>query len=245
MNKKVLASFLIAGMVLSTNVSLAASNFQTSPNTPQYMPQYTQSYTPTTYVPPLQGNVTMIPAGTCFQAVTTMELSSATMSLGQGVSVVLGNNFYYGGKLVAPAGSQVNGNVIDVRKGNRAGINGQIKVRFTNIYTPQGQMIPISGMIKTSDGKGTLYAATAKDTTKDYAKDLAIGAAGGALMGTIMGPLSGGQVGKGAALGTAVGAGLGLGKSLIDKGVDVVIPPNSNIDIIIDQPITVSSSPKY
>lgn len=261
MSKKTLASFLIAGTFLSINVSLAAGNYSVQPNVPQYGQQYGQqyaqqyvpqnvqqygnSYKPQTYVSPLKGHVFMVPAGASIPAVTTCELSSATMTLGQGVSVALGNDFFYNGQIVAPAGSQVNGNIILLRKGGLAGKNGQLKVRFTNILTPYGQMIPISGTIKTDDGTGILYAATGKDTTKAYAKDLALGAAGGALMGTIMGPLSGGKVGRGAALGTAVGAGLGLGKSVIDKGIDVNIPPNSRIDITIDQPITVNTSPQY
>lgn len=255
MSKKALASFIIAGTFLSMNASLAISksNYTVQPNVPQYgqygqqqyAPQYEQSYSPQTYVPPLKGHVFMVPAGAAIPAVTTCELSSATMTIGQGVSVALGNDYYYNGQLVAPAGSQVNGNIILLRKGGMAGKNGQLKVKFTNIQTPYGQMIPISGTIKTDDGTGILYAATAKDTTKAYAKDIAIGSVAGALMGTIMGPISGGQVGRGAALGTAVGAIGGLGKSAIDKGIDVVIPPNSRIDIAIDQPITVNSSPQY
>lgn len=257
MSKKALASFLIAGTFLSMNASFAAGNYKVQQNVPQYgqsyapqynqqyAPQYGQSYAPQTYVPPLKGHVFMVPAGASIPAVTTSEINSATMTVGQGVSVALGNDFCYNGQIVAPAGSQVNGNIILLRKGGVAGKNGQLKIKFTNILTPYGQMIPISGTIKTDDGTGILYAATAKDTTKAYAKDIVIGSAAGALLGTIMGPISGGQVGKGAALGTAVGAIGGLGKSVIDKGINVVIPPNSSIDIAIDQPITVNSSPQY
>lgn len=245
MNKKALVSLFVAGMMLSAEISFAASNYSVQPAAMQYAPQYNTTYAPTTYVPPLQGNVTMVPAGTTFQAVTTFAISSENMTLGQNISVALANNFCYNGKVIAPAGSQVNGNIILLRKGGRAGKNGQLKVRFTNIMTPYGQMIPISGVIKTDDGQGILYAGTAKDTTKEYAKDIGIGAAGGAVLGTIMGPLSGGNVGKGAVYGTAVGAGAGLAKSLWDKGVDVVIPANSQIDISIDQPITVNSTQKY
>lgn len=255
MNKKGLLSLLVVSSLINTNISFAAANYATQQNTPQYQQypqynsyntqQYGSSYGSKGYVAPLQGHVFMIPAGTNIPTVTTFELSSANLTLGQSVCLALGNDFYYNGKLVAPAGSQVNGNVLMVKKGGHAGKNGQLQIRFTNILTPYGQMIPISGKIKTDDGKGILYAATAKDTTKDYAKDVAIGAAGGALMGTIMGPISGGKVGRGAALGTAVGAIGGLGKSLYDKGVDVVIPANSQIDIIVDQPITVNSNQQY
>ena len=247
MNRKAIASALLISTLLSANVSFAASNYYVQQNTPSYnyTPQYGQTYRPQTSVQPLKGHIFMVPAGTIISAVTTNNLSSATMSLGQSVSVALASDFFYNGKMVAPAGSQVNGNVILIRKGGHAGKNGQLKIRFTGIMTPYGQMIPISGMIKTTDGSGTLCAATAKDTAKDYAKDATIGAAGGALMGTVMGALSQGKVGRGAALGTAVGAGLGLGKSVIDKGVDVNIPANSQLDIAIDQPITVNSTPQY
>ena len=80
------------------------------------------------------------------------------------------------------------------------------------------------------------------DVAKEYTKDLAVGSAAGALSGLVFGALAGGNIGRGVALGTAVGAGGGLVKSAIDKGNNVVIPPNSNIELMLTQPITVSSS---
>ena len=71
---------------------------------------------------------------------------------------------------------------------------------------------------------------------------MTIGSAAGAVVGLTMGALSGGSVGKGAIYGTAVGAGAGLAKSLWDKGTEVVIPPNSTVELTIDQPITVHAA---
>ncbi len=238
MDKKSLASLLLIGSMLSSNIAYSAANYSAQSNQPS-------GYQTSTQLPPLRGSVTMVPARTTFQALTTMELSSATLTLGQSVTVALGSDFYYNNTLIAPAGSQVSGNVVDLRKGGHAGKNGQLKIRFTNIITPYGQMIPISAVIKTDDGSGTLYAATAKDTGVEYAKDLGIGAGAGAVLGTAMGAMAGGSVGRGAIYGTALGAGLGLGKSLWDKGQDVTIPANSRIELQTDQPITVSSSSKY
>ena len=68
------------------------------------------------------------------------------------------------------------------------------------------------------------------------------GVAAGAISGLVFGALAGGNVGKGTALGTAVGAGGGLAKSAWDKGNDVEIPANATIDLMLTQPITVSSS---
>lgn len=235
--------------------AICASNFsvttQAAPQT-AYQNQYaSQQYTQVPYQPqqqttsankPLQGYVISVPAGVNIPVTTTFELSSSTLTLGQSVSMVLTNGFYYNNVCIAPAGSTVTGNVIYVRKGGHAGKNGQLQLRFTQINTPYGSIIPISAMIKTTDGTGLLKAGTASDTAKDYAKDLAIGSGAGAVLGLTMGALSGGSVGKGAVYGTAVGAGAGLVKSLWDKGIDVTIPANSGLELTIDQPITVQAS---
>ena len=193
----------------------------------------------------LQGKVVMVPSGTSIPAMTTIQLSSSQLTLGQGVSFSLPQNFYYNNTLIAPSGSTVNGTVIQVKKAGRAGINGQLMVKFTNILTPFGQMIPISGKIQTEDGTGLLVGGTKTDTAKAYAKDIVVGTAVGAVGGTIMGPLSGGKVGKGAAMGTAVGAVAGLGKSIWDKGADVEITPGTQFNILLDQPATVNPLPQY
>ncbi len=228
--------------------TLAASNFSvtsTAPVTPAVNTQ-TQQFQQVPYTPtakePLKGSIVVVPAGTSVNITTTAILSSSTASLGQAVNAVLANNFYYNNILVAPAGSTLQGNVTLAKKGNHAGINGQLQVRFTQIVTPYGNIIPISAMIKTTDGTGILVAGTAKDSAKGYAKDLGVGAGAGALAGLVGGAISGGSVGQGAAIGTAIGGGIGLAKSLWTKGTDVEIPANSTIEITIDQPITVNSA---
>lgn len=194
---------------------------------------------------PLQGKVVVVPAGVMIPATATMDISSENLMLGQNVCIALSNNFYYNNTLVAPLGSSVNGTVIQVKKAGRAGINGQIMVKFTNLVTPYGQMIPISGKVMTDDGTGLIKGGTAMDTTKAYAKDLMIGTAAGALAGTIFGPISGGKVGKGAALGSAVGAAGGIAKSVWDKGEPATIPAGTVINIVVDQPITFNPQQGY
>jgi uncharacterized membrane protein len=103
-------------------------------------------------------------------------------------------------------------------------------------------MIPLSASIQTDDGTGILKAGTVKDVTKDYAKDATVGAAAGAVLGTAMGALAGGSVGRGAIYGTAVGGGIGLAKNVFERGGNVEIPQNAQINIVLDQPVTVSSN---
>lgn len=233
---------LVVNMFMG-NIALANTNYNYNPaqaqqsyNTPYYQQplQYPSNNT-------LQGNVVMVPAGSTVKAMLTAPLSSEYSTAGQTVSLALNNDFYYDDKLIAPAGSTVYGTVIEATRAKRAGINGKLCVRFTQIFTPYGTQIPISAVIRTDDSTGVLVGGTKLDSTKEYAKDLAAGSAAGALSGLVFGALSGGEVGKGAALGTAVGAGGGLVKSLWDKGADVEIPVNATIDIMLTQPITVSS----
>ncbi len=53
--------------------------------------------------------------------------------------------------------------------GNR---NGQIKVIFNNLRTPQGYNIAINAVFKTDDNSGILKGGTKLDSTKDYAKKI-------------------------------------------------------------------------
>ena len=242
MERKV-SAIVLALCVCSMNTAMASSNFSYQQSQPaQLNNSYVQQPLKYQQNQPLQGSVVMVPAGTSLPALLTTPLSSAGVVAGQPVSMVLNSDFYYNNKLIANAGSTISGTVIEASKAKRGGINGKLCIRFTQIYTPYGTQIPISAVIKTDDNSGVLVGGTKMDVTKEYAKDVAVGSATGALTGLVFGALAGGDVGRGAALGTAVGAGGGLVKSAWDKGNDVEIPANASIDLILTQPITVSSS---
>ena len=235
--------FFLIACLASVGTVFANTNFTYEQNVqPVSNAQYFQNPLQYPQNNTLQGNVVMVPAGATVKAMLTSPLSSQYTLPGQTVSMALNSDFYYGGQLIAPAGSTVYGTVIEASKAKRGSINGKLCVRFTQIYTPYGMQIPISAVIKTNDSSGVLVGGTKMDVTKEYTKDLAVGTATGALSGLVFGALAGGDVGRGAALGTAVGAGGGLVKSVWDKGNDVEIPANALIDLMLTQPITVSTS---
>ena len=246
MDKKLLAAIIMVNM-FATNAVIAASNYKYEPAKVQ--PVYNQQAQSQAQYPQnntLKGSVIMVPAGTNVSAMLTAPLSSEYTTVGQSVSLILGSDFNYGGKLIAPAGSTVNGTVIEASKAKHGSMNGKLCVRFTQINTPYGTQIPINAVIKTEDGSGVLVGGTKMDVAKEYTKDLAVGSAAGALSGLVFGALAGGdKLGRGVALGTAVGAGGGLVKSVWDKGNDVEIPANSTIEIEFTQPVTASSANYY
>ena len=270
-------SILLAAVLFGANMSIAASNFNYTEQPPVYQqqqynpaPQFgapsnnfqRQNYNkPVNTNTTLKGHIVTVPAGQNIPVITTMALSSENLTLGQNVTVALNSDFYYNGSLIAPAGSSITGQVLEVSKAKRGSMNGKLMIRFTHlevskakrgsmngklmirftqITTPYGTQIPISAVIKTDDGTGVLVGGTKLDVAKDYGKDLAVGSAAGATAGLVMSAISGGNIGKGAALGTAVGAGGGLVKSIWDKGDNVEIPANAGISLTLTQAITVN-----
>lgn len=240
MSKKLI--IVLAAFLCMAGVTYSSENYNYTENsqTPIYQPSNYVSEQQTTSNGTLMGSVVTVPAGQSLQAVVTTPLSSASLTLGQNVSLALGSDFYYNNNLIAPAGSSITGSVVEVSKAKHGSMNGKLSVRFTQIVTPYGIQIPISAVIKTTDESGVLVGGTKMDVVKEYTKDLAIGSAAGAVSGVVFGALAGGNIGRGAALGTAVGAGGGLVKSVWDKGDDVEIPASSQIELTLTQPITVN-----
>lgn len=244
MKRNIIIGILNVNLIF-LNSAFAVSNYTFEQNNivqPTYSGQYYQQPLQYPRNNTLQGNVVMVPAGETVKGVLTSPISSEYTTTGQTVSLALNSDFYYADRVIAPAGSTIYGTVIESSRAKRGSINGKLCIRFTQIYTPYGTQIPISAVIKTDDLSGVLVGGTKLDVTKEYAKDLAAGSAAGALSGLVFGALAGGDVGRGAALGTAVGAGSGLVKSVWDKGANVEIPANATIDIMLTQPITVSTS---
>jgi hypothetical protein len=253
MNKKLTKnlSLLLLATAAGANLSFAAGNYQYQNNYVAPQPQYQQNYypqnrqnysqqgsAPTT----LKGRVVTVPAGATLSSVVTTPISSEFLVLGQPVNVTLGSDFYYNSSMIAPAGSTVCGTVTQVTKAKHGSMNGSLKLRFTEIVTPYGARVPISAVIKTDDGTGLLKGGTKADVAKAYAKDIGIGAGAGALTGLVAAAISGGAEGKGTAIMTGIGMAGGLAKSVYDKGLDVIIPSNSTVELFIDQPITVNPS---
>ncbi len=248
MSKNILLSMIT--LALTGSMAVAAQNYSYTqePTKQTFQPTYYQEEVQKTEDGTLKGRIVTVPAGGSFRSVVTTPLNSANLTLGQNVTLALGTDFYYDGNLIAPAGSSVNGTVLEVAKARHGNLNGKLLVRFTQIVTPYGIQIPISAVIKTEDGTGVLVGGTKMDVAKEYTKDVAVGAGAGALSGLVFGAIAGGDAGKATAIGAGIGAGGGIVKSIWDKGEDVVIPASSSIELLLTQPITISptiNNPNY
>lgn len=191
-----------------------------------------------------QGRVIYVPAKTVFSATVSQAVSSENARVGDSISLYLPSDFYYNNELIAPAGSRIQGTVLKVGRGTYGNKNGKLQIRFTQMVTPNGQQIPMTARIETADGTGILKAGTIKDSGATYARNVVAGAAAGALMGLISGAIYGG-VGKGTVAGTASGGAMGLVGAVMEKGGNVEIPQGAQINIVLDQPLTLAPNNSY
>lgn len=249
---KSLTAQCLASLVLASAISpVLAQNYNyIKPAAPKSNTNYgysTQSYQNGYNLPPLQGRVTTVPAGSVINGVApTTTISTEYMTAGDPVTFTLNQPYYYNGIAVLPAGTSIQGNAVIAQKAGFAGQYGKLKIMFNNANLPNGQRIPISGKLLTNDRSGILTGGTGMDRAAGVAKNTAVGAGAGALLGLIGSAVSGGKKGKGTAIMTGIGGGLGIGKSLIDKGNNIYLEAGQPVDIIIDQPLTVGGSqPAY
>ncbi len=184
---------------------------------------------------PLKGRVVIAPAGSNFEARISTPLSSGLNNIGDVITATVTTPLIVGNDIVVPAGSQLIGQVSNAISARRfmAGSGGELDIRFTSIQLPNGQRLPLSATVDTTQFK--LNAETGGSRTAKTVGKTAVGAGIGALSGLVGAAISGGDKSKGAALGTAIGGGLGLGKALVDKGREIEIPAGSALPVRLDQ----------
>lgn len=86
--------FILTAMILSAGITYAGQNFNVQQNAE--VPLYQDKYYPTQTVKgnqTLKGSVVTVPAGQNMPVVVTTPISSATMTIGQNVTVALGSDF--------------------------------------------------------------------------------------------------------------------------------------------------------
>ena len=238
-NLKTVTAILIASAIYSTYVTPVLAQGSYDYGQPKYTPN--QNYVPANYnLPTLQGKVVTIPAHTTIPATVQTDINSGYITVGDSVSVSLASNFYNNGSVVFPAGSIIHGNAVIAERAGMTGKHGKLKIHFTSVTTPNGQRYPMSGKLATQDGTGLLVGGTNTQRTVHVVKEAAKGSAIGAIFGTIIGAITG-KTGKGAWAGTAVGGGVAATKSLVDKGNEAILPSGSTVEIMLDQPLTVSA----
>lgn len=192
--------------------------------------------------PTLQGRVTIVPAQTKFTGTVTQAISSEINRVGDSVTLLVNQPLVsQDNVVVVPWQSRIVGKITEITASGMTGKSAKMRISFSEIITPDNRRLPIVGSIATDDG--TLQGGSTKGRVLKALGTTAAGAGLGAALGTAMGPLSGGGAGKGAIYGTILGSGVGAIAAGIQKGAAVVLTPQEQVEIKLDQSLTAEVGP--
>jgi hypothetical protein len=88
------------------------------------------------------------PAGSLAHAVLLTPLSSATAQKGSDVDAELSQPIIDQAHLILPAGTHIQGVVLQVRRARKLHRNGQLRIAFRNIVLPDGAVRPVDAKIQ-------------------------------------------------------------------------------------------------
>jgi hypothetical protein len=169
--------------------------------------------------PPTAPQQTQVPAGTVLLVRMVDGLDTSSAYTGQLFSATLSTNIAANGYVVANAGTTVYGQVVQANSAGRATGSSQLKLQLTQIVI-NGNAIPIMTDVFDSQ-KG-----------KSSSKRSAFRLLGGAGLGAAIGAIAG-NAGMGAAIGAVAG---GVG-SVVQKGDQVQIPSEAQLEFTLTQPV--------
>jgi len=175
--------------------------------------------------PPPPQKVT-IPSGTALAVRLIDPIDSEKNQVGDPFHATLNSPVTVAGDVVVPAGSNVQGHLVDVKSAGK--FAGQSIVVL--------QLDSISSGGKRYNIQTDQYKKQGSSRGKNTAEKVGVGAGIGAIIGAIAGG------GKGAAIGAAAGGGLGGGVQAATKGQQIKLPSETILSFTLQAPVTVVAS---
>jgi hypothetical protein len=166
-----------------------------------------------------------VPAGTPLEIVLETSVSSATSHVEDAVRGHVAKAVDISGMTTIPAGSVVQGTVLEANPAARVKGRASIALRFNRVIVANTPYTIRTARI----------AREAAATKGEDAKKVGIGAGAGAIIGAI----AGGK--KGAAIGTAVGAGAGGGAVVATKGNEVSLGAGATVRTTIEEAVRINA----
>jgi hypothetical protein len=130
-----------------------------------------------------------------------------------------------GDRVAIPAGSLVQGSVMEVERGGKVREKAKLGIRFHTVVLGDGTRLNIKTDSVVREGTSP---------TNESAAKIGGAAAGGAILGAILGG------GKGAVLGGAIGAAGGTAATMAGKANPAILAAGSTVSVRMQQPVTVS-----
>ena len=145
-------------------------------------------------------------------------------------------------RVVVPAGSYVQGEILEAKRPGKVKGRGEVRIRLTTLILPNGYTVKFgaiptnagTGGNETTDKEGRIQGDTDKGTdVGTVVKTTGAGTAIGAIAG---------RSGAGAGIGAAAGLATGLALVLLTRGPELELPRGSAVDIELDRPLYLDSA---
>jgi hypothetical protein len=221
---------LILGLALGCNKpsQMQSSQSQNNSAQPADSSQASNNAVPTAdnsqpAPPPAPATVT-IPSGKTLTVRLADDVGSKVSQPGQTFEGTLAHAIEVAGRVAVPAGTRVQGVVVDAKPMGHFAGGALLELRLESIWV-NGQQL-------------ALKTSTFTQTEKGKGKRTGILAGGGAGLGALVGGLAGG--GKGAAIGAAAGAGAGGAGAAYTGNKEILLPAESAVAFTLKAPLKIT-----
>ncbi len=179
----------------------------------------------------------MVPAGTKLPLVLHNGITSRNSKPGDPVYFETLFPIIQDGRIMIPAGSYVQGEVVESKRPGRVKGRGELMIRLNTMILPNGYLVGFNA-VPTNAGTGGNESVEEEGKIKgdtDKASDVGtvIKTTG---MGAGIGAVAG-RSGKGAGIGAGAGAAVGLATILATRGPEVDLPRGTTLDVVLDRPL--------
>jgi hypothetical protein len=145
-------------------------------------------------------------------------------------------------RILIPAGSYVQGEVVEAKRPGKVKGTGEIRMRLNSMILPNGYTVDFNaiptntgtGGDESTDSEGKVHGDTDKGgDVGTVVKSTGIGAGIGAIAG---------RSAEGAGIGAGVGAAVGLAAVLLTRGPELELPRGTTVDVVLDRTIYLDAS---
>ncbi len=169
----------------------------------------------------------VVPADSVLGLQIERTVSSETARVEDRVEARVTRDVRVGDRVAIPAGSVVQGSVMEVERGGKVKERARLGIRFHTVVLADGSRLNIRTDSVVREGASPANESAAK---------IGGAAVGGAILGAILGG------GKGAIIGGSVGAAGGTAATMAGGRNAAVLPAGTTVSVRVQQPVTVSVS---
>ena len=175
----------------------------------------------------------VVAEGTVIPVSLITEISTEHAKTGDGIYARTIFPVTVNNEIVIPVDTYVRGRVVNAERPGRVKGKAELTINFHTLVMPSGLTLPIFGSLggATAERRGEATVVGEASKGEDAAT---IGTT--TVTGAGVGGIGARSVG-GAVIGAGIGAAAGLAQVLFGRGKDLVLPPGTTLEIVLDRPI--------